>query len=139
MTTDYSLTATSRWGSMLLDQIIMSFLGGALGLVVLGVTYAITGTPDTFGGALYPWVAGVVLLIYFNKDWFGGRSLAKRITGQQVVHVGSGLRADSLHCFLRNLTILVWPLELVVTLVSPRRRLGDWLAGTQVVPFRPHA
>jgi uncharacterized RDD family membrane protein YckC len=142
MTTGHSLTVTSRLGSMLLDHIIMSFFSAALGLVVFGVTFVFMGRADSFQyaiDAIYPWVVGAAILVYFNKDWFGGRSLAKRITGQEVVQVSSGRSADQFRCFVRNLTILVWPLEVLVTLLSPSRRLGDWLAGTQVVPFRPHA
>lgn len=34
---------------------------------------------------------------------------------------------------LRNITLIIWPVEVVVSLINPGRRLGDFLAGTRVV------
>ncbi len=130
------ISATARLWSMFLDHVILCFLAIPPVGVVLGVAFLVRGKLDWDASAMNAWLFVPVFVLYANKDWFGGRSLAKRITGQQVVQVGSGRVANELRCFLRNVTIPVWPVEVAITLFSPSRRSGDWLAGTQVVPLR---
>ena len=49
-----------------------------------------------------------------------------------VVDIKTGKVASALKCFVRNLTIAIWPIEAIVVLISPSRRIGDYLAGTRV-------
>jgi uncharacterized RDD family membrane protein YckC len=122
---------------MLLDHVIMCFLGVLFTLPVFLIVVAIAGRGADTTGTVEAVIQAVgvcfVVLVYFNKDWFAGQSLAKRVMGQRVVDVRSGLPASRVRCFFRNLTIPLWPLEVLVTLWSPSRRLGDWLAQTKVV------
>src|SRR5262249_27317646 len=47
--------------------------------------------------------------------------------------------AGPLRCFVRNLTLWFWPVEVLLVLVNQdRRRLGDYLAGTRVVMRDPN-
>lgn len=72
--------------------------------------------------------------IYLNKDFLNGRSPAKRILGYQVLDRKTEEPASELQCFIRNLTIcLIWPIEVIVGLISPERRIGDFLANTKVI------
>jgi uncharacterized RDD family membrane protein YckC len=129
-------TAFARWTSMLLDHVIMSFLAALFGLLVFLIVLAIAGREASRTGTMENVLKAVaicfLMVVYFNKDWFAGQSLAKRVMGQRVVDVRTGLPASRGRCFIRNLTIPLWPLEVVVTLFSPSRRLGDWLAQTKV-------
>jgi uncharacterized RDD family membrane protein YckC len=130
-------TAFARLSSMLLDHIIMCFLVAVVTLPVFLIVLAIFGrealATDMMEHALEVLTGFIVVVIYFNKDWFSGQSLAKRFMGQRVVYVRTGLPASRPRCFVRNLTIPLWPLEVLITLFSPSRRLGDWLAQTKVV------
>jgi len=72
------------------------------------------------------------MLIYFNKDFFNAQSVAKRILGLQIIDRKTSQPATDLKCFLRNITIPIWPLEALISLVSPTRRLGDLIANTRV-------
>ncbi len=76
-----------------------------------------------------------LLILYFLKDSFNGRSLAKRITRLQVVNNRTGEAASPIRCFVRNLPVMIWPVEVLVTFFSPHRRLGDLLAGTRVMNY----
>jgi hypothetical protein len=38
---------------------------------------------------------------------------------------------------LRNVTLLIWPIEGLFVLFSPQRRLGDFIAGTRLVDTVP--
>jgi uncharacterized RDD family membrane protein YckC len=129
-------TAIARWSSMLLDHVIMCFLAAHFAIPVFLIVLAIAGreapTTSTMEGVLQAVAVCIVMVVYFNKDWFTGQSLAKRVMGQRVVDVRTGLPASRVRCFIRNLTIPLWPLEVVVTPFSPSRRLGDWLAQTKV-------
>ncbi|MCW3125608.1 MAG: Na/Pi-cotransporter II-related protein [Bacteroidetes bacterium] len=87
-----------------------------------------------FGSPLwYLSLAGLAL--YFWKDSFNGRSIAKRFLYYQVVHNQTGIAANPLRCVVRNLTFFLWPVEIIMVIVNPSRRLGDMLAGTRVAVY----
>ena len=77
--------------------------------------------------------------LYFCKDIFSGRSIAKRILGFQVVNQSTGLPGGPLRCVVRNFTLLLWPVEVIVSMVNVNRRMGDHLAGTSLVVYDPKA
>ena len=135
------ITPALRLGSMLLDHAITCF---ALVIVLLpfllfSIFKGFTGTASTeiltpaFSGDLL--LMSAVFAIYYCKDSIDGRSMAKRITKLQVVDARSGATAGAIRCCIRNLTIPIWPLEVLITLFSPTRRLGDFIAGTKTVAF----
>lgn len=43
--------------------------------------------------------------------------------------------ASPFQCFVRNITLLIWPIELLVTIISPTRRIGDAIANTHVIQY----
>jgi uncharacterized RDD family membrane protein YckC len=128
----------TRIGSMILDHFAMTFI--AMLFVLPGVisnfsaafevTHQIEDT-DIFGGLKYFGLLGFAL--YFCKDSINGQSIAKKVLKLQVVEVSTGKAASPIKCFLRNLTCLIWPIEVIVTLFNPNRRIGDMIAGTIVV------
>ena len=73
-----------------------------------------------------------IIIVYLNKDFFSGRSIAKRIFGLRVVNNVTGKPASSIRCFVRNLTAPIWPLEVVIAITSPNRRIGDFIANTRI-------
>jgi uncharacterized RDD family membrane protein YckC len=75
----------------------------------------------------------MMIIIYALKDSFKGKSLAKRILKLQVIDDRSGNAASPFQCFVRNLLVPFWMIEVVVTYFNPARRLGDRLANTKVV------
>lgn len=79
----------------------------------------------------------ILTFALMNKDFFGARSVAKRIFGYRVLDLNTKEAASPLKCMLRNITIVVWPIEPVILLFSPRRRLGDLIAGTTIEDCNP--
>lgn len=76
----------------------------------------------------------MISFIYMNKDVVGGKSIGKRLQGYKVVKRGTTETASSLRCYLRNIVIpLLWPMEVLITYFNPTRRLGDLIAGTEVI------
>jgi uncharacterized RDD family membrane protein YckC len=96
------------------EQVDVNFMGGTWG-------YA-----GMFGVALY-----------FCKDIFNGRSLAKRILKLQLIDTATGQVASPLKCFVRNIFCVLWPVEVIVAMTNTSKRLGDRIAGTQLVNFDP--
>lgn len=72
------------------------------------------------------------LFLILNKDFFKGRSVAKRLQGYQVVDSNTDTAATEIQCMIRNITLIIWPIEAFFLLISPRRRLGDIIAGTKI-------
>ena len=142
MTTEQKTNAGTRIGSMLLDHIAMTFIAMIFFIpgMISGFSTAFEITheqtsPDIFGGLSYAGLIGFAL--YFCKDCINGRSIAKRALKLQVVENASGDVASPIRCFVRNIFCILWPIEVIVTLASPSRRIGDFVAGTRVVPFNP--
>ncbi len=142
MTTEQKTNTGTRIGSMLLDHIAMTFIAMIFFVpgMISGFSTAFEinheqANPDIFGGLSYIGLIGFAL--YFCKDCINGQSIAKRALKLQVVENNSGNVASPIRCFVRNIFCIIWPIEVIVTLVSPSRRIGDMVAGTRVIPFNP--
>jgi uncharacterized RDD family membrane protein YckC len=71
-------------------------------------------------------------IIFANKDGFKGTGLGKILMGIRVMHK-SGAPASPARTLLRNIPLMAWPIEtLVMVISSSKRRIGDYLAKTQV-------
>jgi uncharacterized RDD family membrane protein YckC len=101
-------------------------LGEHVSLLILGAVPIVLLLP--IGGN---WGFYLVLVLYLNKDFLNGRSPLKRLLGTQVQHT-SGAPATEWQAFWRNTTLLVWPLEVLAVIASGHKRLGDYIAHTQV-------
>ncbi|MFD2543737.1 RDD family protein [Lacinutrix gracilariae] len=120
-----------RISSMLLDHLIMTFV-----IVPPMIVLMILATNGILkvGNEVFSVVFFFMMFIYINKDFFNAKSPAKRLLGYQVINRKTEKPASELQCFVRNLTIAVaWPLEVIIGLINPERRIGDVLANTKVV------
>jgi antitoxin component YwqK of YwqJK toxin-antitoxin module/uncharacterized RDD family membrane protein YckC len=133
------ITIGIRLASMLVDHFIMTFA-----MFIPIIPFMIIGMKDVFNISheqtskdpafiIYGFILGFAM--YFNKDFFDGRSPAKRILKIQVINNKTGEVAGPLKCLLRNLTIPVWPLEAIFIIINPQRRLGDYIAGTRIETY----
>ncbi len=119
------VTIPMRLLSMAVDHFVMSFL-----LLVIMFPVMIFGI--TLPYSIY--VGIPVFALYFCKDSFGGKSIAKRIFKLQVVNYKTGLPAIPFQCMIRNLFCIFWFVEVIIILFNPGRRIGDFIAFTKVVP-----
>ncbi len=119
-----------RISSMLLDHFIMTMvMVPPMILVIILLSQQVL----RFNDASRSLVFFPLMFIYLNKDFFKGKSPAKRLLGYQVVNAKTEQPATELQCFIRNLTIAIaWPLEVIVGYINPQRRIGD-IANTKVV------
>lgn len=116
-----------RLKSMLMDHFILSFVLIPIIIIPFGITLLIEN--DLLDKILLV----LVFSIYLNKDILRGRSPAKRMFGQVVIDYKSKKPANELRCTISNFTAILWPLECVVVVFNPNRRIGDFIAGTQVM------
>jgi hypothetical protein len=123
-----------RLGTMLLDHAVICFIG--VFPMVLFELIARPGNPSALGS---PFAMIPLFVIYFCKDCIGGRSAAKRILKLAVVDKNSGAAASSLQCVVRNLFVIVWPVEVIVALFNQQQRIGDRVARTKLSYYNPNA
>jgi uncharacterized RDD family membrane protein YckC len=131
------ITRALRLGAMVIDHLVMCFISMAIafGFLIVGFfqkNAGITHEQNVFDPHLMAYGLVLGFLLYINKDFFSGQSPAKNMLKIQVVNHKTNEVASGLRCFIRNLTIPLWPIEVVFTLANPERRLGDYLAGTRI-------
>lgn len=139
MTTQNVNTGT-RLGAMIIDHFIMTFASMVFAIPAMISSFVAAfnisheqTNPDPFGNMSYVMLIGFA--VYLCKDSINGRSPAKRIFKLQVVDNKTRQAASPVKCLVRNIFCALWPIEVVVTLINPGRRIGDFVAGTKVVPF----
>ena len=131
--------AGTRLGSMLLDHFIMSVIASVVMIPamipIFTQAFNVSHDPADFDFIKIGFFAYAGAALYFCKDGFNGRSLAKRALNLQVVDQDSGHPASPYKCFIRNIFCIFWPVEVIATLINPARRIGDIIAGTRVERF----
>jgi uncharacterized RDD family membrane protein YckC len=130
----------TRIASAVLDHVIMTFVTGTFAMpdIVYRFIYANNSHCNTEqNGKWLTFIAYIGYALYFCKDCFNGQSVAKRILKFQVVNGQTGQLANPLRCFVRDIFIILFPIEGIILLVNPSRRLGDRVAGTMLIPFDP--
>lgn len=130
----------TRIGSMVLDQVIMIF--SIIFFVAFGVLYNkiqnFVGGEDSHIHSLGNfYFNSLAISLYFNKDMFLGRSPAKRIFKLQIVDIKNHRPANPLRCLVRNITLILFPIELIAGLINNERRIGDFIAGTKLTVYEP--
>jgi uncharacterized RDD family membrane protein YckC len=130
------ITAGSRIGAMLLDHIVMCFIIAILALPIMSLEFkSAFGENPTNAKDSFHWMMLITIIgmsLYLNKDIIQGKSIAKRALKQEVIDIKTEQVASSLKCLIRNITIILWPIEVIAVLINPSRRLGDLIAGTRV-------
>ncbi len=116
---------------MLIDQLIMVLVAMVFSLPLLAF-----GNLEILGNSTLEKTSILFIWsIYFNKDIYLGRSPGKTRLGLQVVNAKINTVANPFRCLIRNLFIVLWPIEVIVTFFSPKRRIGDFIAGTKVQEY----
>jgi uncharacterized RDD family membrane protein YckC len=75
----------------------------------------------------------VMFFVVFLKDCFKGQSFGKRLLKLRVVNTTDEEPASLGRLIFRNLTLIIWPVDVIMLFVNPEQRLGDMIASTKVV------
>lgn len=137
------ISVGTRIGTMVLDHFFMTIIAMLFVLPTMISNFSdalkVSHEQEDFnimdGPMKYIVVLGFAL--YFCKDIIHGRSIAKRILKLQVVNNKTGKVATPLQCLVRNISCLLWPIEVIVAMTNTSRRIGDRIAGTKLVDYDP--
>lgn len=99
-------------------------------IIIINMYFVESQYPDYNVGA---YLMSILYLALINKDFVNGRSVAKRVYGYKLIDAKSKNSASEFQCMIRNLTYTVWPLEAIMVFINPNRRLGDYLAKTELI------
>jgi len=130
------INAGNRIAAMFLDHLVMTFIIMFLAMPVIFIGFDSSLENDTMAlSSKFDWKFILMILavsLYFNKDIIQGKSIAKRALNQEVVNINNNKVASPIKCLIRNLFIVIWPIEVIVVLANPTRRIGDFVAGTKI-------
>ena len=124
-----------RLGTMFLDHVFVCLIT----IPPLILIKYLTDTKHSFTSFSEYQMIMPLFVIYFCKDCIGGRSLAKRILKLVVLDNKKGTSATSIQTVIRNLFVIAWPVEVLVSFFDQQRRIGDRLAGTKLSYYEPQA
>jgi len=122
-----------RYLSIFLDQmiiVIVAMICYLLLLVFIGI-YDLENQNIESLTSFHVTVA-LIWTIYLNKDIYQGRSIGKYNFNLRVLDRKTRYTAGPFKCLLRNLTLFIWPIELLFLAKRKERRLGDLIARTIV-------
>lgn len=142
-TTEFTFLKSSRKRrivAFVIDHFVITFLMVSIVFIALGPNFMDENNPSKMiTTVLLVMISGGVL--YFAKDSLKGMSIGKWIMGIMVRDENNPDETPSFgRLFLRNLLILIWPVEFIVLATSDqKKRLGDKIAKTVVVknPNKP--
>lgn len=133
----------TRIGTMALDHLIMSGIAMIFFtpdiISIFDDTFKSTNklTSQGFVTNKFDYISLIGFAIYFCKDCLNGQSVSKRILKLQLVDNTTGQVASPWKCFVRNIFLILWPIEAIVALKNPSKRLGDKVAGTKLIIYDP--
>lgn len=139
---DDQITTGTRLGSMLMDHFFMTMIAMVFsipGMIsIFANAFKVTHEQESvnFMGGPFLYLNMFGIALYLCKDCVNGQSIAKRILKLQVTDNVTGQPASSIKCLVRNLSLILWPIEAVISLGNTSRRLGDRIAGTKLVVFK---
>ena len=126
-----------RLNSMSMD---FSFMLGVLFpfFAILFIPFFIIIASSSEMNILLPMWIGIIPFFFItflilNKDFFNAKSIAKRHFGYQIVDLKTNRPANELQCVIRNSTMIIWPLEVLISMFNSKKRLGDLIAGTKLI------
>jgi len=132
-----------RLSAAIMDHIIMTMTAMVFfipGMIYLFMNFNNLSYKELVASAdmkIFTYWGLIGIAFYFCKDCIWGQSIAKRLLKLQIVNNKTGEIAGPFRCLVRNLFIVVFPVEGLMILVNPSKRLGDLVAGTKLIPFDP--
>ncbi len=126
-----------RLNSMSLDFSFMLGISFPFFVVMFIPIFIIIASANEMDILLPIWIGIIpftfISFLILNKDFFNAKSIAKRHFGYQIVDSKTNLPANELQCVIRNSTMIIWPIEVIISIFNSTKRLGDLIAGTKLV------
>lgn len=121
-----------RIAASIIDLFVMTFVMISLAAIALGSDFI-----DKYDIAYIRTILLLVmipcLILYFSKDSYRGISVGRWIMGIMVRNESDNQVPSYIRLLIRNLFIIIWPVEFIVLLVNDdKRRIGDKVTKTMV-------
>jgi uncharacterized RDD family membrane protein YckC len=125
---------TRRIFAFATDHFIFCFLGVAL-VFILGLEEPFENIDPEKFFMVGVFVMFPLIILYICKDFIRGISAGKWVFGIMVRDADDSQKVpENYRLFLRNLFIIIWPIEFIVLALNPeKRRIGDMKAKTDVL------
>lgn len=114
--------------AILIDYAIVIFV-----FVLFGAAELFIGSLNEMLALMYYILIIPCIFLLVIKDVVNGRSIGKRLMKLKVVTT-SDSKFYAWRLMLRNTTLIIWPIEIIL-LLQNKKRLGDIFAKTDVVDF----
>lgn len=114
---------------------IMSILAPFI-IIIMGTTFFNIGHNNFSNNRMnniFYLIMTLISFIILNKDIYNGQSIGKRIHGFKVVDNLTDEIPSDFRLMIRNITLAIWPIDVFISMINPKRRLGDFFAGTKVI------
>jgi uncharacterized RDD family membrane protein YckC len=137
---DKTISPTKRLTSAILDHVIMTIVAMIFGLPIIIHEFNQPFAHKFDSRFHFTPLFGISMIgfaLYFCKDCICGQSFAKKELKLQVVNNKTGQIANPIRCTVRDLFAIIWPVEVIIMLSNSSRRLGDFVAGTKLIPYDP--
>jgi len=129
-----------RWGSIAIDRLIYGTYLGLISFPYYQYLKKNDFSVEDHKSLTYQILLFLPMIIYYgiylNKDIYKGQGFGKYLMKLQIIDRKTKKTASPIKCVLRNLLLILYPVEFIITLFNPRRRLGDYIFGTEVVNYR---
>ena len=107
------------------DFIFLMAMYFPIGILFMFPIFFLDNYPVFVNPPLIPICISIIPYSFFifltiNKDFFHGRSVAKRLQGYQVVNSNTDKIATEMQCMIRNLTFIIWPIEAFFLLIKSK-------------------
>ncbi|MBR5236911.1 MAG: RDD family protein [Clostridia bacterium] len=109
---------------------LVDYFASMIILALVGL-FSFLNITNRFWSQLYGILLFFCVFIICFKDIFAGQSFGKRIMKLKVVSL-ENKQPNVLVLLIRNITLLVWPIEVLLVLLD-KPRIGDVIAKTKVV------
>jgi len=123
----------ARMFALFLDGMI-TFWAAVIATSIIGAMFRISGNWLMFFLYTGLWSAGLLFMDGFKN----GQGLGKRLLSLQVIRLKDGKPCTFKDSFIRRLTCLFQPFDMLFSLGDKKQRMGDKFAETVVVKYEPH-
>jgi uncharacterized RDD family membrane protein YckC len=115
----------------LIDHLVFGSISATIALP--GLIYSLL--TSSFGlqfqyGSLY--LNTLAMAVYIGKDVIMPHSIGKRVMKLVLTSARDQNSLRSYQLLLRNVTFIIWPVEILIELIKPESRIGDLIARTKV-------
>ncbi|MDR2903788.1 MAG: RDD family protein [Clostridiales bacterium] len=124
----------TRVSAFVIDHILLSMLVTLPSILLIFKAVEDASSQVSALLTLFPLLMLAGFALYIAKDIIRGRSLGKLMLGIGVRNSEDPSEIPPVHkLFLRNIFLVIWPVELLVLLLSrDHKKLGDRIAGTDI-------